>query len=561
MKSFCFILALLILAAVAVAQPTKIAHFDVMPKVHSLPDGTLASIVILHRGPGLENTPEQQDVLIQYSKDGGRTWGERSAVAKLPNDEHGWFGFGINFVDRDGEIHVFLLCDGKTGVIRARTKEGVPPVEPIARQTLNVWHLRSTDGRTKWTTPKKIFDKRTSDLQGVTQLKSGRIIMPVSGWVNRSWRERGQGFAAFTYLGSWDATVVYSDDGGETWTQSKSLLRAPTPGLAALGAIEPVVVQLNDGRVWMLIRTQMGRFYESFSNDGAEWSPAKPSSIVSSDSPAGLLRLDDKRILMLWNNCQRHPYATGGRHALHGAITDDDGKTWRGYREVVRDELARDPAPPSGDHGVSYPFLTKTADGKIAFSMWVQTGPGRSVLEFEPKWLEETKQRDDFAKGMAEWSTFGSKGVEAIDAADAEDGKAISIKKADENWPAAAVRNFPMSARGTLTMRVKATADANVKLVLTDHFSPPFDWEDAIHGIYVGHLSANASGAGAIAIPTDKWAVVKLDWSNPGDVCRVTVDGRSAGELNAQRSARGVCYLRFQAESGGVLLDSVEVTD
>ena len=110
-------------------------------------------------------------------------------------------------------------------------------------------------------------------------------------------------------------------------------------------------------------------------------------------------------------------------------------------------------------------------------------------------------------------------------------------------------------------MRVKATADANVKLVLTDHFSPPFDWEDAIHGIYAAHLSASAGGAGAIALPKDEWATLKLDWSNQGDVCRVMVDGRPAGELTAQRSARGVCYLRLQAESGGVLLDSVEVTD
>lgn len=560
-----FIGGLFVSACMFAAGPAKLAHFDVMPKVVALPDGTLASIVILHRGPGLEPTPAEQDVLIQYSKDGGRTWSDREAVVRLPTAEHGAFGFGINFVDRDGEIHVFLLCDGKTGVIRARTQDGVPPVEPIARQILNVWHLRSSKGRTTWSAPKLIFDKRTSDLQGVTQLKSGRIILPVSGWVNRSWRDRGEGFLAYSFMGSWDATVVYSDDGGETWRQSPSLLRVTAPNIPSMGAIEPVVVQLNDGRVWMLIRNQMGRFYESFSADGAEWSPPVPSNIVSSDSPAALLRLDEKRILMLWNPCQRYAYAQGGRQALLAAVTDDDGKTWRGYREVVRDELARDPSPPSGDHGVSYPYVCRTADGNVVFSMWVQTGEGRSVYGFDPNWLLETSQSDTFSEDQFAWSIFGSRGVEVADVPDAEDGKALRIAKVESDWPAGAVRNFPIAAKGRLTMRIKADRGAGpMHLVLTDHFSPPFDLEDAIHGVFETVLGESASAGTGLTIPSDRWATLTFDFDTHAGACRASLDGAEVAALNAQRAAAGLCYVRLRASAtpataAGYAIDRLEV--
>src|SRR5262249_32104977 len=160
------------------------------------------------------------------------------------------------------------------------------------------------------------------------------------------------------------------DDGGATWSQSPAELKVPTPNLYAYGGVEPVVLQLKDGRVWMLIRTQMGRFYESFSPDGIAWSPPRATALGSSDSPAGLIRLKDGRILLFSNDCRRFPYAIGGRQVLHAAISRDEGRTWRGWREVLRDPHADQPPPPTGDHGAAYPYPTLTRDGRVLFSLW-----------------------------------------------------------------------------------------------------------------------------------------------------------------------------------------------
>ena len=97
---------------------------------------------------------------------------------------------------------------------------------------------------------------------------------------------------------------------------------------------------------------------------------------------------------------------------LSAAVSRDEGRTWQGWREVIRDPLRNEPPPPNGDHGVSYPYPTLTRDGKVVFSMWVQTGPRRFLVQLDPKWLDETRQAADFANRMDEWSIFGTKGVE-----------------------------------------------------------------------------------------------------------------------------------------------------
>ena len=118
-----------------------------------------------------------------------------------------------------------------------------------------------------------------------------RIVVPFAYWVG--------GRPSAPPTGSNITTTVYSDDDGRTWRQSPAKLTAPCyEGYngSNYGACEPTILELADGRVWMLIRTQTGRLYESFSPDGAEWSQPEPSRFCSSNSPGWLLRLPDRRI-------------------------------------------------------------------------------------------------------------------------------------------------------------------------------------------------------------------------------------------------------------------------
>ena len=89
-------------------------------------------------------------------------------------------------------------------------------------------------------------------------------------------------------------------------------------------------------------------------------------------------------LLVLWNNCETSimaeclAYASGNetlytpRNLLHGAISTDEGVTFRGHREVYRDPLMQAPPPVRGDRGVGYPNAVEQADGSVL----VATGQG-----------------------------------------------------------------------------------------------------------------------------------------------------------------------------------------
>jgi len=558
--ALCGLLILTNHAGAAPKPPERVGHFEQMPKVALLPDGMLAAYFLQHHGPGLPDTEDVQKMRVRTSRDNGKTWGEPAELFALPR-EAGGFGYFERLVDKDGEVHFFLLCDGNTGVIRPREKSATRPVvEPIGRQSLDVWHVRSTDQRTKWSSAKQIWKGRAGDLQSVLQLKNGRIILPLCYYVPRSWSQRGEGFNAFTFTGQFDTTALYSDDGGATWTKSPSVLRTPTPNLSSYGAVEPVGIELNDGRVWFLMRTPMGRFWETFSSDGGHtWSPAQPTSILSSESPAGFVRLPDKRIVLIWNNCNRFPYAAGARNVLHAAVSSDEGKTWQGYREILRDPKRVDPPPPNGDHGVSYPYCSLMADGRVIYSLWVQTGQGRSLEVFDPNWLSETTQRDDFASGEIEpWSTYGTKGPEIVSADGAKDGKALAIRKADVEWPSGAVRNFPSGKSGSLKLRVLMEKDfGGASIQLTDHFSVPFDLEDRCFSSYEVQLRPDGP------VKTGEWTDLEIRWDGEKRIAQVLVNGNPVSTLPAQRVGAPLNYLRIHplcidAEKGRLLVDDVQ---
>jgi hypothetical protein len=69
------------------------------------------------------------------------------------------------------------------------------------------------------------------------QLRNGRIVLPISTISGRTYENRGEGFFAFTWMGTWSrVTTIFSDDKGETWQTSPDTLSVETPDLTTYGA-------------------------------------------------------------------------------------------------------------------------------------------------------------------------------------------------------------------------------------------------------------------------------------------------------------------------------------
>lgn len=511
----------------------------------ALPDGKLVGIL-----GALRNN----HVIARYSSDEGVTWGEETPLFPL-DGPNGW-GVQNCFLDRDGEIQM----------IGTFSNSDEHP-KSIYETRYDIWHFRSRDGRRSWNRPTLVWKGYAGSLLSFLQLHDGRVVVPFCYLTPRSWANRGEGFDQFTYTGRFSSSAACSDDNGQTWYASKDELKEPTPQIGEDGGIEPCVLELKTGRLWMLIRTQNGRFFESFSQDrGTTWTHPVPTGISSSDSPCSLTRLHDGRVVMFWNNTLRYPYANGGRAVLHGAISEDDGKTWRGYREIAANPYAVEPPPPNGDHGVTYTVPALTGSGKLVTSLSTGHGSDTLILRVDPEWLYDTKQETDFSPGLKGWTYFGTRGVALEAHPDHPNRQVLGLRKPDPEWPSGVVWNFPAGKRGQLRIRLRLASDfAGVLIGLTDHFSVAFDEQDRFFNVFNLDLGPGGTLAEGGKIAAGQWADLEFNWDCESQrQCGVNLNGRPVARLHMKRETPGPSYLRLRStclgqDRGGMQVASVSV--
>lgn len=488
------------------------------------------------------------------SDDDGRTWGElKPEFAVVGETAH-----AIQVLrDRHGELHAFYL------VLHRGKKLGVD-------YFIDLWCCTSTRKGAAWQEPRLVYHGGVGALRGIVQTRSGRIIVPFS--TGHPERKAGPP------IGNFYTTAVYSDDDGRTWRRSPSELTAPcTDGYNGgnYGAVEPTIVELRDGRLWMLLRTQTGRLYESFSTDGSEWSPAAPSRFYGSNSPAMLRRLIDGRLLLIWNNAQVQPRPPeggvySGRDAVHAALSDDDGQTWCGFREIYRDPTRNGSSDLRGDRGTAYSDAVLAADGTVI----VVTGQGegrRAVLRVDPHWLTATTARDEFADGLNEWHGMleygpaqrfwrarkpGAVLMQRVERSGI--ATLLTVGRTEPDPPAGAVWNFPAGHSGRLTLKVRTAAGfGGADVGLTDRLYAPCDDKAIAESMFSLHLPADDPRL------EDDWHILECSWSTERQTCDVTLDGRRFATLQpTHRSATfGLSYLCLRSTAKRTDLPGLQVAE
>ncbi|MCK5811349.1 MAG: exo-alpha-sialidase [Clostridiales bacterium] len=147
---------------------------------------------------------------------------------------------------------------------------------------------------------------------------------------------------------SWDSRGVarffVSEDEGETFIESKGF-GALNIGDSNTGLQEPGVIEINKGHLLCYCRTDLGCQYLSHSYDyGKTWSNFSPSKFFSPTSPMSMKRIDEKRILAVYNPVPITPIAnegtSWGRTPLIGAISEDNGSTFSKFFMLENDKLA-----------------------------------------------------------------------------------------------------------------------------------------------------------------------------------------------------------------------------
>jgi 2-keto-3-deoxy-L-rhamnonate aldolase RhmA/predicted neuraminidase len=253
--------------------------------------------------------------LLATSDDDGATWSKpRLAVGVRPNVSQQPYGAVVGNLWTDPKGRLWLFFNQKLG-------------DPQKRITN--WFMRCDDpdaAKPVWSKPVMFAEGCT--LNKPTVLKDGAWLLPVSDWHRKT------------------ARVFASTDEGSSW-QERGSVQFPNWNFD-----EHMMVELKDGRLWMLARTS-GQPHESFSSDGGKtWSAPKQAATVQNvNSRFFLRRLKSGRILLVKNGPVN--VRLPRRSHMTAFLSDDEGKSWS--KGLLLDERA----------WVSYPDGFEAPDGLI----------------------------------------------------------------------------------------------------------------------------------------------------------------------------------------------------
>jgi len=225
-----------------------------------------------------------------------------------------------------------------------------------AKWIIPVCISRSLDDGKSWSEPLIIQQGWCGAIRSLIQLENGRLVLVAQKVI--PWRH-----VTLTYV---------SDDRGATWAASNVLDIETRDGGDHSGTMEGTVVELTDGRVYMLIRTTRGWFWEAYSSDGGlTWEGLAKSRIRSSTCCGQLVRLASGRIALLWNEpTDENPRDMRSREELSLTLSEDDAETWS--RKVVLSKRPLQPGEPYYAARQSYPYLYERRPGEC----WITTMQG-----------------------------------------------------------------------------------------------------------------------------------------------------------------------------------------
>jgi len=331
---------------------------------------------------------------IRLDNDAILTVTEGSSVASVSYDEGiTWTNYEIaaNSNYTCMSPHMTVAADGSVIVGFSNGREIKPlnwnsstkSYDPNA--TLPTYIVRSTDHGRTWSTPVKLHSEWTGMNRDMITMQNGDLVFATMKMYNNPGRH-----TVLTYT---------SKDNGLTWQASNVLHQPGSPSGDHAGFMESTLEELSDGRLYMLIRTNLDYMYETFSDDsGLTWTTPQITDIDASSSPAVLKRLASGRLVLVWNKLfpegrtdyHRMPgngnlaevAASWHRDELSIMFSEDDGQTWSTPIVIAKNHLHAPSTPANAwdsSKWLSYPHLFEVKPGVL----WLTTGHGGLKVEFE----------------------------------------------------------------------------------------------------------------------------------------------------------------------------------
>ena len=410
------------------------------------------------------------------------------------------------------------------------------------------------------------------------------------------------------------AAVLLSDDDGRTWRRIDIPPVADVPRLFPgdlrphwfNNGCEPTVAELADGSLLLAVRTSgpHAAFYRS-TDGGESWgTPKTRDCFWQSNTMPYLFRLSDGRLLFFWNNTAPLPtrdaaeYPELGkdelngiwevvftnRDALHAAISNDDGRTWHGFREIALTEprnaadfreLGNGPVD-EHDKSVHQTQALELPGGKVLLS-YGQNPAARRLAIFDSDWLMETSRQEDFRTGLGRisnhlyvrslsggwrgwaghcaWNRMPGATLVRDPFADAPpQGEERSVREVLQlariddprlvSGRQGIVWNFPAMRRGVVTVECRIVG-AGFRLSLSDHWMNPSDETNPPRSPFSTEITA-------AELPGAPWHALTAEWDEDAGTIALSDNGNPLAVCPlASRPPFGLSYLHLQTLADG----------
>lgn len=239
---------------------------------------------------------------------------------------------------------------------------------------LPTYAMRSLDNGKTWQDIQKLHSEWTGMIRDMIETRDGDIVFTTMKLAHNPGRH-----TVLTYT---------SKNEGKNWLSS-NIIDLGGRGNHG-GVMESTLAQLNDGRLWMLLRTNYGNFWQTFSSDnGLTWKEIGPTSIDASSSPGLIKRLHSGRLVLVWNRLfpiARNEYPVEAwdddlaeipsnwqRQELSVMFSNDDGKSWSTPTVIAK---ASD-----NSKWLAYPNIFEAKPGEL----WIKTLYGNVSVKLNEK--------------------------------------------------------------------------------------------------------------------------------------------------------------------------------
>lgn len=416
------------------------------------------------------DSPNENSIVQRRSKDGGKTWGPMTYIAKGKvagdGERFGWSDPSYVVDHTTGEIFNFHVGSLDAGLPNNPSYHLVNgKVDETYRRTMNFAVSSSKDNGYTWSSrliTNDVLGERAKDVTGCFATSGAGIQKMHEPFKGRLLQQAACKFKT----GGFRAITIFSDDQGKTWQSGQfASATAGAPAGQRWNFDENKIAELSDGRLILNSRVSEGygvhkRIVATSSDGGVSWADVHvDNNLPDSRNNAQIIRAFPsanngtlRAKVLLFSNTEKPNNRVDGKVKM----SYDDGKSWPIAKQIR-------------NGGTGYTTMAVQPDGSIGLLMEPDTWNKVGYVNFTLKTLAENLPFEVALDKIGDVKATDGTPIAPIKVTSTGNDPALADTYSAEGLPAGLKINAETGQiEGTPAVGNKDVKSFNVKVTLTE---------------------------------------------------------------------------------------------